>query len=272
MSESGTVTRGEHSALYKVRGDNVRITSEFGTLIASLEGKGAQVVAGRALALQIGMAIRKAADLDKGEAARQIQAEWQRKWAAATPSRWINRPPPKEVVEAVESGWLPASGTMVDLGCGAAEIAAWFAERGYRATGVDVAPAAVEQAAKRHAGLGDSIEFFAVDLCTETVPDRSFDILVDRGCLHQFPESLVGDYVRNIASMASPGARMMVFSKAFREGNPFGDPEETEHWTEWTRRAFEGHFELERAAPTYLNPENDRDPLPGMAFWLIRTG
>jgi len=250
----------------------VLVKSEFGKLMAALEGREAKVVAGRVLALQIGNAIRKATDLDKGEVARQIQSEWQRKWAASTPSRWINRPPPREVVEAVESGWLPASGTMVDLGCGGAEIAAWFAERGYRATGVDVAPAAVEQAAQRYARLGDSIDFLAVDLCTQTVPDRSFDILVDRGCLHQIPESLVGDYVCNVAAMAAPDARMMVLSKAFREGNPFGDPKETEHWTDWTRRAFEGHFELERAAPTYLNPENEDDPLPGMAFWLIRTG
>lgn len=272
MSESGTVTHLGHSATYQVRGDKLRVTSVFGTLHAVLDGPAPDDLARRVLAVQVGMAIRKARHLDKGEAARQIQSEWQRKWTAATRSRWINRPPPREVVEAVESGWLPASGTMVDLGCGAADIAAWFAERGYRATGIDVAPAAVERAAERHARLGDSIEFFAVDLCTQTVPDRSFDILVDRGCLHQFPESLVGDYVRNVAAMASPNARMMVFSKAFRGRNSFGDAEETKHWTDWTRGVFEGEFELERAAPTYLNPENERDPLPGMAFWLVRTG
>ena len=60
--------------------------------------------------------------------------------------------------------------------------------------------------------------------------------------------------------------------KAFREGNQFGDAQETKHWTDWTRSAFAGQFDLERASATYLNPDNEKDPLPGMAFWLTRGG
>ena len=112
------------------------------------------------------------------------------------------------------------------------------------------------------------MEFFARDLCTETVPGPGFDILIDRGCLHQLPPSLIGDYVRNLAAMAVPGAKLMLFAKAFRAGNPFGHAGETERKINWTRRTFAGHFELERAAPTYLNPQNEQDLLPGMVFWL----
>jgi hypothetical protein len=83
--------------------------------------------------------------------------------------------------------------------------------------------------------------------------------------------NLVGDYIRNIASIAAPGARMILFMKSFRKGRPFGDPEVTRMNTDWTRRAFAGHFELERALPTFLAPDNSEDPLPGLVFWLSRT-
>jgi len=208
---------------------------------------------------------------DRGEAARLLQAQWDKKWSSSSRARWADRPAPTEVIEAVDSGWLPKTGRMLELGCGTAEIAAWFAERGYKATGVDIAQAAVDRAAARHDHLSTPIEFFAVDLCTQTLPDRTFDILIDRGCLHQIPQNLVADYVRNISAVAAPGAKMLLFMKAFREGRSLGDVEEVKLRTDWTRRTFAGHFDLERALPTYLNPDNPKDPLPGMVFWLSRT-
>ncbi|MCL6729994.1 class I SAM-dependent methyltransferase [Sphingomonas hankyongi] len=208
---------------------------------------------------------------DKEEAAQLLKARWDYRWISASDARWADRPTPTEVIDAVASGWLPKSGRMLDLGCGTAEIAAWFAERGYEATGVDIAQGALDQAAKRHADLSRPIEFIAADLCTQTLPGRTFDILIDRGCLHQIPENLVADYVRNIASLAAPDARMMLFMKAFREGPVSDLLEEMELRTDWVRRIFAGHFALERALPTFLNPDNPKFPLPGMAFWLSRT-
>jgi SAM-dependent methyltransferase len=208
---------------------------------------------------------------DKAEAARLLQTQWDRKWGSSTQARWADRPTPVEVIEAVATGWFPTNGRMLDLGCGTAEIAAWFADRGYQATGVDIARAALDRAAARHGHLSTPIEFIAIDLCTGTLPNRTFEILIDRGCLHQIPENLVADYVRNISSVAAPGAKMLLFMKAFREERSFGDAEETELRTDWARRTFAGHFELERALPTYLNRDNPDDPLPGMAFWLSRT-
>jgi SAM-dependent methyltransferase len=272
MSESGTVRRGKHLAQYEVSQGKLRVSSEFGMLVAPLMGERAEVLAGKILGYQIGTAARQAGELGKDEAARHLQSEWEEKWVAAPRSRWVDRAPPAEMVDAVASGWLPSKGRVIDLGCGTAEIAAWFAERGYEAMGADIAQAAVDRAARKHAHLLDAIEFIAVDLCTQTIADRSFDILIDRGCLHQIPPALVADYVRNVASIAAPGAKMMLFSKAFRDGNPFGDAEETAQMTEWVRNVFAGEFELERALPTYLDPDDPKDPLPGMAFWLTRTG
>jgi len=209
---------------------------------------------------------------DKEAAVRLLQAQWEKKWRSPSRAPWADRPVPAEVIEAVETGWLPKAGRMLELGCGTAGIAAWFAERGYQATGVDIARAALDRAAEKYAYLSPAIEFIAVDLCTETLSDRSFDILIDRGCLHQIPRHLVADYVRNISSVAAPSAKLLLFMKAFRGGRSFGDDEETGLRTDWTRSVFAGHFDLERARPTHLNPGNSEDPLPGIAFWLSRHG
>jgi hypothetical protein len=84
------------------------------------------------------------------------------------------------------------------------------------------------------------------------------------------PEFLVPAYVANVAAIAAPDAKMMLFTKAYREGRPFADPRETALRAEWVRNRFAATFALERAEPTYLNPSKAEDPLPGMAFWLAR--
>lgn len=205
----------------------------------------------------------------RAEAAAILQDAWDRSWQVGAKKRWSDRPAPRELGEAIKSGWLPKTGRVVDLGCGTAEIAAWFAARGYQVTATDIAQAALDQAAKRHGDL-PAIDYIAANLCTETLPGRQFDILVDRGCLHQLPEYLIPDYIQNIAAMAAPGAKMLLFTKAFRDGRPFADPKEMDVRTKWIRTRFQHTFNLERAEPTYLAPGNPDDPLPGMTFWMTR--
>jgi SAM-dependent methyltransferase len=212
----------------------------------------------------------RASPSEKREAARIIQEEWEWKWRTGFHGRWADRPAPPEVAKAVASGWLPPTGRMVDLGCGTAEIAAWFAERGYHATAIDIAQAAVDRAAEKHAVLAARMDFIALDLSTQSLPGRTFDILIDRGCLHQIPLPLCADYARNVAAMAAPGAKMILFMKAFRDGRPFGDADEAKLRTIWAKRILGAYFELERAEPANLNPDSDENPLPGMAFWLTR--
>ncbi len=271
MSRSGIVAIGKYRASFEQIGGMVRITSVFGTKQAQLHGAAPEVLAEMLLGVQMGESARRTLPSDKRDAVRRLRAEWDRKWSLSADARWADRPTPIEVIEAVATGWLPKTGRMIDLGCGTAEIAAWFAEHGYRATGVDIAQAAIDRATAKHGHLAPAVEFIAVDLCSQALPGRTFEILIDRGCLHQIPERLVADYVRNVAAIAAPGAKMMVFMKAFREGRSFGDAEEIEQRTAWTRRTFAGHFDVERAQPTYLNPGNRNDPLPGLAFWLSRT-
>lgn len=77
--------------------------------------------------------------------------------------------------------WFPASGDMLELGCGTAPIARRFAGWGFRAAGFDVSPTAIRMAAERAPGCRFEVR-------DATVPDRSLDgtrdVIVDGHCLH----------------------------------------------------------------------------------------
>lgn len=205
---------------------------------------------------------------------------WEARWAADDFSpKWANRGVSPEIVDAVKSGWLPSVGPVLDIGCGLGEIAAWFGGQGYEALGFDIAASAIRRAQDKHAPLPSNLEFMALDACRGPIPNRQYRILIDRGCLQTIPPKRVVSFTRNIASVAPPGARMLLFMKAFRHGRPFGDPWETDLHVTFVRNAYAGKFEVERYAPTYMKRHGEDRPggtqpavsLPGLVFWLVAS-
>jgi hypothetical protein len=125
-----------------------------------------------------------------------------------------------------------------------------------------------------HKYLSSPPEFITLDICAGQPSNRQYKILIDRGCLHQIPQEEISNYVRNITHVAAPDARMLLFVKAFRDGQPFGDLAERQRKIAWGSKAFAGVFAIERVSETYLDRYHGRDPqnaLPGLVFWLTRT-
>lgn len=200
---------------------------------------------------------------------------WKRKWANVQyHPEWFDRGVSPEIVEAVETGWLPGRGRVLDVGCGLGDVAAWFAERGYQATGVDFVEA-VRRASERHAAyLKRGLRFVALDITGDVFGNERFDIIIDRGCLHGIPKILVDRYVANISQVASPAARMLLFIKAFRQGVPFANEARAQQKARWVRDIFHGRFAVESHQPTYMNKDgapDPRHPLPGLVFRLTRV-
>ena len=197
---------------------------------------------------------------------------WEAKWASKDfVPHWGQRGVSAEIREAVNSGWFPPLAPVLDIGCGFGDIAVWFAKQGYRALGVDVAPSAIARATELHAPLPPNLEFAVLDATREPLPNRQFGILIDRGCLHTIPPAWVRAYTRNVASAAAPGARMLLFVKAFRHGKPVGDPAETAMHVNLVGKAYAGTFDIVKYAPTDLNGNegNPLRPLPAIVFWLV---
>jgi SAM-dependent methyltransferase len=139
------------------------------------------------------------------------RAEWEAKWARADfAPGWRTRSIPAEVREAVESGWFPAGEPVLDIGCGSGEIAAWLATQGYDVTGIDFAESAIARA-KAAYGEPPGLRFEAVDICRDVPGDGRYGALLDRGCLHAIEPPLRPDYARNVAAVAKPGGRFLLF-------------------------------------------------------------
>ena len=72
-----------------------------------------------------------------------------------------------------------------------------------------------------------------------------------------------------LAIAAAPGARFLLFVKAFRDGVPIGDPDERDRRTREVEDVFAGSFTIDRIRETHL----DRiATLPGLVFWMTRRG
>lgn len=199
---------------------------------------------------------------------------WEKRWSRDDFSpAWGGRAISREVEEAVNEGWLPAEGPVLDIGCGLGDISAWFAQRGYRTLGFDIAPSAVERARKRWAHMETPPEFHLLDACIMSPPDWQYKILIDRGCFHQIPKNDRGKFLANILRVSAPDARMMLYIRAFRHGIPFGDPERRHMKEGMVRDTFCPSFEIERIENVYIDKQRGavlEKALPGMAFWLIR--
>ena len=106
-------------------------------------------------------------------------------------------------------------GRSLDLGCGEGGDAIWLAQRGWRATGVDISPSAIAhaRAAAEALGLGpDSARFEVGDL--EDGPDAvEYDLVY--ACFLQSPVALSREQIlRRAAEQVAPGGRLLIVSHA----------------------------------------------------------
>ena len=82
-------------------------------------------------------------------------------------------------------GNAPATGKLLELGCGAGNMGIWLANRGYEVYGIDIAPTAIEWAIEKTQSAQSSARFFVGSvLDLKDFPDNSFDLVIDSKCLH----------------------------------------------------------------------------------------
>ncbi|HTY08147.1 MAG TPA: class I SAM-dependent methyltransferase [Candidatus Edwardsbacteria bacterium] len=80
---------------------------------------------------------------------------------------------------------FPKAGGLLELGCGAGEVALFFAERGYQVHGIDIAPTAICWAMEKATASGSTAQFHVGDVTDlRCYPAASFDIVIDGHCLH----------------------------------------------------------------------------------------
>lgn len=140
---------------------------------------------------------------------RQVRRRWEKKWERTDQFPWQAGGVAPELAHAVDAGWLGHGTSILDAGCGSGENAAWLAGRGFRVVGIDVAPAAIDEAISTYRGVPD-LAFAVVDVTRPGVLDRQFDGAVDRGCLHIVPAELQRRYAANLTRWVRPGGSLLL--------------------------------------------------------------
>lgn len=87
--------------------------------------------------------------------------------------------------EFLADSGLPPRATILELGCGAGNIALHWAAKGYQVSGVDVSPCAIEWARDQAGKLQLHGDFFVGDVTGEMdLPLSPVDLVLDGHCLH----------------------------------------------------------------------------------------
>lgn len=130
----------------------------------------------------------------------------------------------RDLVEgAGDTSALPA-GSALDLGCGTGDSSIYLAEHGWRVTGVDFVPKALDKARAKVGATDAWVNFVQADVTqlSQAGIGADFQLIVDNGCLHNMSGDDREAYVREVSAVAAPDARLLIV--AFVPGGRFGVP------------------------------------------------
>jgi cyclopropane fatty-acyl-phospholipid synthase-like methyltransferase len=130
---------------------------------------------------------------------------------------WLKNPPwdtgitPPEVYRFLNAH---PPGRALDLGCGTGTNVITLAEHGWQASGVDFVPRAIRTARRkaRRAGVEDRTEFFVGDALSPDSFQGEYDLILDIGCFHSFPEEAADPYGRNLSGHLVQGGTYLLYA------------------------------------------------------------
>ncbi len=134
---------------------------------------------------------------------------------------WAVEEPNSQVVEFLERVREAApGGRLLDLGCGEGRHCIAAARMGFRVTGVDYEPLALERAREfaRQAGT-QGIGFVVADALALPFKAGSFDVFLDYGCLHHLRKADWPAYLSGLLRVLAPQGHYLL--SVFSPGFPF---------------------------------------------------
>lgn len=127
---------------------------------------------------------------------------------------WDQDDPPEELLRVVDGPRALPPGRALDLGCGTGADAVFLATRGWKVTGVDSVPKALDAARRRSAEAGVDVDWRRgeVGALADAGVEGLFDLVYDVGCFHGLSDAARARCADAITSMAGPAAVLLVFA------------------------------------------------------------
>jgi SAM-dependent methyltransferase len=125
---------------------------------------------------------------------------------------WDRDEVPGHVVELADQ--ISTPGRALDVGCGTGRDAVFLAKRGWKVTGIDGVPQAIESARNRASGEGVDAQWIVGDVTKlESLGlEPGFDLVLDRGCIHSLSDDGRARCAAGINALTGPGAHLLMFA------------------------------------------------------------
>ncbi len=175
---------------------------------------------------------------------------------------WFEPDLDPDVEEALLTLDLQA-GSALDVGTGPGTQAIALAERGFQVVAIDLAATAIKQATARAQARGLTLSFREDDILNSHL-DRSFDLILDRGCFHVLPPDRRQDYVHTVANLLKPKRYLLLKCFSHLEPRSTGPYRFT---AEEIQTIFSDRFHLLSVAESVYY--GTLDPLPKALFCIF---
>lgn len=135
---------------------------------------------------------------------------------------WEQEEPIADLVELVDGADALPAGAALDIGCGTGRNAVYCARRGWRVTGIDDVPVALDRARAHCRSTGQEVRLIRGDIAGRPDLGDGYSLLIDIGCLHGLDAAQLARAAANLSRAAAPGATLLTF--AFAKGAPKPGP------------------------------------------------